>query len=74
MANLYMSRILMDREISCEIMYAEIFEKLGLKREKLSPYEGYDIQAFNDTVTRPWAYIKLMVTLEDGIDTIMVYQ
>lgn len=53
MVNLYMSRILIDGEISCEIMYAKIFEKLGLKREKFSPYEGYDIQVFKDAVTRP---------------------
>lgn len=35
-----MSRILTDNGSSCDIMYAELFEKLGMKKEKLSPYAG----------------------------------
>lgn len=36
---------------SCEILYTELFKKLGLRREKLCPYEGSDLHAFNDMVT-----------------------
>lgn len=34
-ANFYMSRILINKESSWDIMYVELFEKIGLKREKL---------------------------------------
>lgn len=47
-------------------MYAELFKKLGLRRDKLCPYEGFDLQAFNDMVARSWGYIKFMVTLIEG--------
>lgn len=50
-------------------MYAELFEKLRMKKKKLSAYEGIKLQAFNDTITRPEGYIKLMVTLGEGRHT-----
>lgn len=48
-------------------MYSDLFENIGLKRGKLYPYEGSDLQAFNYTITLP--YIKLMVTLGEIRDT-----
>ncbi|MCI52330.1 hypothetical protein A2U01_0073574, partial [Trifolium medium] len=38
MANHDVSRILEDEGGSRDIMYGELFEKLGLKRESLAPY------------------------------------
>lgn len=51
-------------------MYAYLFQKLMLKIEKLSPHEGSNMSAFNGTITRPWGYLELMVTLEKGKDTV----
>lgn len=44
-------------------MYAKLFEKLGLKTERLSYYAGVNLQAFNETLTYPYGYIYIMVTL-----------
>lgn len=37
-------------------------EKIGLKKEKIFPYEVSYLQAFNNMMTHPWRYIELMVT------------
>lgn len=71
-SNFNMTRILNEGGNSCDIMYSKLFEKPGLKREKLWPYEGSYLQAFNNTVTCLWGYAKLMVTLGEGIDTITI--
>lgn len=63
MLNFDMLRIFIDEESSCDIMYIELFEKLGLKRESLSIYKGSDKQSFNDTITHPYGYIEVVVTL-----------
>lgn len=49
MDNFDVSRILIDEGSSCDIIYVELFKKLGLKKEKMSPYTGCDLQAFNDS-------------------------
>lgn len=48
MANFDVLRILIDKEGLCNIMYADLFEKLGLRKENMSPYIGSHIQYFND--------------------------
>ncbi|MCI04679.1 hypothetical protein A2U01_0025726, partial [Trifolium medium] len=47
------SRILIDQGSSCDVMYQELFEKLGLKKEDLCQYEGTDLQGFNGFTIRP---------------------
>lgn len=63
MLNFGMLRIFIDDESSCDIMYAKLFEKLGLKRESLSIYRGSDKQSFNDTIAHPYGYIEVIVTV-----------
>lgn len=55
------SHILIDGGSSCDIMYLELFEKMGLKKKNLWSYEGFDLQVFSNTMTRLWGYIKLMI-------------
>lgn len=71
-ANFDASRVHIDGGISCDIMYSYIFEKMGLNKERLSPYKGSDLQAFDDTVTCHWECIELMVTYGEGWDTRMI--
>lgn len=33
-------------------MYVELFKKLEVRKEKLSSFERFDPQAFNDIITR----------------------
>lgn len=73
MVNFDLSRILIDVRNSCDIMYLEFFKILGLRREKLWPYEGSNLQAFNGVVNFPYGYIKLMVILGEGRDIRTVY-
>ncbi|MCI07457.1 hypothetical protein A2U01_0028526 [Trifolium medium] len=42
----------------------ELFEKLGLKKEDICPYEGTDLQGFNGSTICPWGLINLPVTFE----------
>lgn len=46
---------------------------MGLKKEKLLPYDGPNLQAFNDTVTCPWGYVKLKVALGEGQNVSTIY-
>lgn len=66
MENFYISRILIDGGILCDIMYDELFEQLGLKKDKLLPYTGYDLQVFNVMVTLSCGFMELMSTFRDG--------
>lgn len=47
-------------------MLGEHFEKLGIKREKLWPYEGVNLQDFSGIIIHPEGYIELMVALRGG--------
>jgi hypothetical protein len=47
-------RILIDQGNSSDIMYQELFEKLGLKRKGLTLYEGTYLHRFNGLTTKPW--------------------
>lgn len=68
-ANFDISMVIVDGKDSYDIMYSNIFEKMELNKDKLWPYERFDLQAFNDTITRIRGYNELMVTLEEGKDT-----
>lgn len=47
-------------------MYSAIFEKIDFKIEVFWLYEGFDLQAFNDKVTRLWGYVELMIISRKG--------
>ncbi|MCH90267.1 hypothetical protein A2U01_0011180, partial [Trifolium medium] len=53
MAHHDVSRILIDQGSSCDVMYQELLEKLGMKKEDLSSNEGTDLQGFNGSTIRP---------------------
>lgn len=63
--------VIINGRRSYDIVYSDLFENLGLEREKLWPYEGSGLQYFNVIVTFPYGYFKLMVIMEDGKDTRM---
>jgi hypothetical protein len=63
--NFDVSRILVDEGSSCDIMYQDLFEKMGLKKESLAPYEGSDLQGFNGAITTPWGLLTLPITFRD---------
>lgn len=67
-----MSRILIYNGSSCDIMYAELFEKLGMKKEKLWPYAGSNLQPLNDKIIHHMGYIELLVTFGEERDTKLV--
>lgn len=39
---------------------------MALDKENVWPYEGSDLQAFNDMTTCPWGYIELMIFKGEG--------
>lgn len=53
-SNFDVSMILIEDKSSYNIMYSYLFEKMGLKKEKLWSYEGSDLQAFNSNETCLW--------------------
>lgn len=62
------SHILIDDDNSCDTMNSELFDKMSMNRSNLTSYEGSDLQAFNETTTRPWGYIELIVSSCIGED------
>jgi hypothetical protein len=50
------ARCLVDERSSVNILYQGAFEKLGLKRKDLKPYDDIDLYGFNEMSTRPWGY------------------
>ncbi|MCI28255.1 hypothetical protein A2U01_0049455, partial [Trifolium medium] len=59
------SRILIDQRSSCNVMYRELFQKLGLRRKCICPYKGTDLHGFNGSTIHPWGLINLPVTFEN---------
>lgn len=49
-------------------MYTKLLKKIKVKKENLSPYKGFDFLSFKGTLNFPWGYIKLIVTLGEGIE------
>ncbi|MCI07920.1 hypothetical protein A2U01_0028990, partial [Trifolium medium] len=66
MVNHDVSRILVDEGSSYDIIYEELFTKLGLKKENLAPYHNTYLQGFIGAITRPWGFVDLLVTFGEG--------
>lgn len=49
-------------------MYSELFEKTGIKRGILWPYQGSDLQGLHNTTTHPWGYVELMISIGEEKD------
>ncbi|XP_058725951.1 uncharacterized protein LOC131597261 [Vicia villosa] len=63
MANFDVRRIFIDQGSSIDIMYSQLFRTLQLNDNHLTPYIGSDLQGFNGTVTKPWGFVELIVTI-----------
>ncbi|XP_058752393.1 uncharacterized protein LOC131625557 [Vicia villosa] len=63
MANFDVRHILVDQGSMVDIMYSQLFRTLQLNDSHLTPYVGSDLQGFNDTVTTPWGFVKLIVSI-----------
>ncbi|XP_058784353.1 uncharacterized protein LOC131659137 [Vicia villosa] len=63
MVNFDVRRILVDEGSSCDIMYSHLFKTLQLDDSHLTPYVGADLQGFNDSTSKPWGYVEILVTL-----------
>lgn len=50
-SNFDIFRILINDYSYYDIMYSDLFEKMRIKKDKMWPYEGSDIQAFNGPIT-----------------------
>jgi len=51
MAHFDVRHVLMDLEISCDIMYASLFYSFSLLENDLLSYNGYDLQGLNEGST-----------------------
>lgn len=51
--NFDVSKILIEWGSSSDIMYAELFKKLRLRKENISPYMASDLEEFKDIVHAP---------------------
>src|SRR3954469_4793692 len=67
-----MRRILVDQGSSVDIMYSQLFKTLQLNDNHLTPYVGSDLQGFNDTVTKPWGFVELIVSIGSAETTRVV--
>ncbi|XP_058764885.1 uncharacterized protein LOC131638342 [Vicia villosa] len=63
MTNFNVRRILVDQGSSVDIMYSQLFKTLQLNDSHLTPYVGSDLQGFNSTVTKPWGFLELIVSI-----------
>ncbi|GAU42637.1 hypothetical protein TSUD_398420 [Trifolium subterraneum] len=66
MANFDARRILVDQGSSYDIMYSGLFKVLQLTEENLVPYVISDLQGFNGSITKPWGYVDLIVTVGEN--------
>jgi len=74
MANLDVKRVLINTWASCDIMYTELFKTLQLTKSNLAPYLDTELYGFNDSSTKPWGYVELLMTFgeRDGAKTIKI--
>jgi hypothetical protein len=63
-ANYDVSRILIDQGSSCDIMYNELFTKFRIEPDRLKPYHGGALSAFNDSPTQPIGSVTLPVMFQ----------
>jgi hypothetical protein len=59
-------RVLIDTRAFIDIMYTGLFNTLKLTESNLSPYVGTELYDFNDSSTKLWGYVELLVTFGEG--------
>lgn len=50
-----------DHRSSCDIMYHNIFRRLGLPVWDLTPYEGGSLMTFNESSTHPYGVVEILI-------------
>lgn len=65
--HLTVTRFLIDDKSSCNILYKKALESLGLHQTDLSPLEGEDLLAFNDSVTHTCRAMDLTLSVREGM-------
>lgn len=65
MENFKVRRILINQGSSADIMFGELFTKLGISIEDLTSYRGLYLSGFNRSKTMPLGYIEVMVTYDN---------
>ena len=63
-ANKTIHRVLIDHEISADIIFASAFDKMGIGRENLEPINAY-LRGFSGERVLPLGSIQLVLTLGD---------
>lgn len=66
MDNHAISRIIDSDGSSWDVMYANIFLRMRLGKEDLTPYEGSNLWASNDSITPPCDIKELQVSFREG--------
>jgi len=69
MANFDVRRVLIDTRAFCNIMYTGMFKTLQPTESNLAPYLGTELYSFKGSSTKPWGYVKLLVTFGEGNGT-----
>ncbi|MCI14526.1 hypothetical protein A2U01_0035657, partial [Trifolium medium] len=67
-ANHDVSRILIDQGSSWYIMYEDLFLRLKIKMERLQPYVGGPLAAFDGSLTQPLGFFVLPTTFKNKGD------
>ena len=63
-ANKTVQRVLVDNRSSTDIIFASVFDKMGIGREKLEPVNAY-LRGFSGERVLPLGSIQLVLTLGD---------
>lgn len=63
--NHFISGMLMDDESSFNLIYLRVFTELGLSKQDIEPCEIQSLIAYNDSSTRPYGQIDLLVCLRE---------
>ena len=63
-ANKTVHRVLIDNESSTDIIFASVFDKMGIEREKLEPVNAY-LLGFSGEKVLPLGMVQMVLTLGD---------
>lgn len=61
--NQALTELLVDTRRSCNVLYEDALDPLGLRQIDLNPFDGEDLLAFNDLVTRPYGVTDLTFSI-----------